>query len=265
MLAGVYKAYKKNGTIYYRSNITYKNKHISLGSFETEIKAHQAYLAANEILADADNSHIIYFLEAYPILNYEKIVSLLNFKKNGVYIKNPIFLYKTYFEYYLSSHCILKFDIDDLFYYSSHKIIKRGGHMYVNDYGMQYNILSRYGIKNYAIPQKDYVFINNDSYDFRYENIQLINIFYGVAQISIGNKLRYQTKIHLNGYFIVGNYSSEIYAAIAYNKAVDLAKSAGINKNFPTNFIDSLSAYEYAEIYSAIHLSKKYSTYLKNI
>lgn len=264
MLAGVYKAQKKNGNIYYRSNITYKNKHISLGSFETELLAHQAYLAATKILSAGKQELMIDMLEMYPILKHEKIVSLLNFKKNGVYIKNPIFLYKTYFEYYLSPYEILKFDIDDLFYYSSHKIIKRGGHMYVNDYGMQYNILSRYGIKNHAIAQKDYIFINNDSNDFRYENIKIVNAFYGVTKIVKPNKSIYQTKIHINGYFIVGNYSNEVHAAIAYNKAVDFAKTYGYEKNFPTNFIDSLSAYEYAQIYSSIHLSKKYSTYLKN-
>ena len=36
MLPGVYIAYKKNGTAYYRASITYRNKHISLGSFHTE-------------------------------------------------------------------------------------------------------------------------------------------------------------------------------------------------------------------------------------
>ena len=36
MPAGVYTAYKKDGTVYYRSSITHKNKHISLGSFSSE-------------------------------------------------------------------------------------------------------------------------------------------------------------------------------------------------------------------------------------
>ena len=65
------------------------------------------------------------------------------------------------------------------------------------------------------------------------------------------------------GYYTIGTYPDERTAAIAYNKAVDAAKDAGISKNFPTNFIDSLSAFQYAEIYSSIHLSKKYSAYLK--
>lgn len=44
LLAGVYIAKKKDGTIYFRSSITYRNKHISLGSYETEQQAHEAYL-----------------------------------------------------------------------------------------------------------------------------------------------------------------------------------------------------------------------------
>ena len=52
MLPGVYIAYKKNKVIYYRSNITYQNKHISLGSFETEEKANLAYQEACLLLQD---------------------------------------------------------------------------------------------------------------------------------------------------------------------------------------------------------------------
>ncbi|MBR4025933.1 MAG: hypothetical protein IKJ01_00050, partial [Lachnospiraceae bacterium] len=50
MKQGVYQAVKKDGTIYYRSNITYKNKHISLGSFLTEDLANQAYIEASYLL-----------------------------------------------------------------------------------------------------------------------------------------------------------------------------------------------------------------------
>jgi len=262
MLAGVYKAQKKDGDIYFRANITFRNKHISLGSFSSETKAHEAYLAASDMLSIAKCS-IMEAFDAYKILSFEKIICLLNFRDNGVYIKNPIYLFKTYFEYYLTHSAILKFDIDDLFYYSSHKILKRGGHLYVNDYGMQYNILSRYGIKNYGISGKDYIFINKDNLDFRYGNIDIINNFHGVSRLARKNKIIYQTQIHLIGYYTIGTYPDERTAAIAYNKAVDAAKDAGISKNFPTNFIDSLSAFQYAEIYSSIHLSKKYSAYLK--
>ena len=35
-LPGVFKAQKKNGDIYYRSSITFRSKHISLGSFDND-------------------------------------------------------------------------------------------------------------------------------------------------------------------------------------------------------------------------------------
>ena len=86
----------------------------------------------------------------------------------------PIYLKNKYFLYYLSPSLCLKFDIDDLFYYSSKKIMCRGGRLFVNDYGMQCSILNRYGIKNYAVCGKDYHFINGDATDFRYENIEIL-------------------------------------------------------------------------------------------
>ena len=89
-------------------------------------------------------------------LPFEKVVILINYRDNNIYIKNPIYLFNNYFVYYLNQSTILKFDKDDLFYYSSHKIQYRGGHLFVSDYGMQYNILNRYGIKPYAVKGKDY-------------------------------------------------------------------------------------------------------------
>ena len=43
-LSGVYTAKRKNGTVYYRASLTYRNKHISLGSFVSDIDANRAYL-----------------------------------------------------------------------------------------------------------------------------------------------------------------------------------------------------------------------------
>ena len=51
MKKGVYKAVRKDGTLYYRASFTYKNKHISLGSFDDEESAHRAYLEAGYIVA----------------------------------------------------------------------------------------------------------------------------------------------------------------------------------------------------------------------
>ena len=49
-LPGVTKAKKKDGSVYYRSSMTIQSKHISLGSFDTEEKASQAYTEAVDIV-----------------------------------------------------------------------------------------------------------------------------------------------------------------------------------------------------------------------
>ena len=72
-------------------------------------------------------------------------------------------------------------------------------------------------------------------------------------------------KIHINGNFTIGTYSSEEKAAIAYNKAVDVAKKTGINRNFPENYIETITPKKYAEIYSSVKISSKYIEYLKTI
>lgn len=260
MLAGVYEAYHKNGSKYYRSSITYNNKHISLGSFESENEAHQAYRVAGQVLNGKDSiENSYYFTYALP---FEKLVSLINFRDNGIYIATPIYLRKNYFSYYLAINQELKFDIDDLFYYSSHKIIQRKGHLFVNDYGMQVTILSRFGIRSHAVPGKDFIFVNDDPTDYRYSNLQIINRYYGVTRIEKNGFYKYKTKIHIKGNYTIGTYSTEERAAIAYNKAVDLAKKAGINRNFPENYIETMSPKEYAEIYSNLKLSPKYLNYL---
>ena len=71
--------------------------------------------------------------------------------------------------------------------------------------------------------------------------------------------------IHINGNFIIGTYSKEEKAAIAYNKAVDLAKAAGIHRNFPENYVDTFSPKEYADVYTHIKISKRFLDYLSAI
>ena len=159
---------------------------------------------------------------------------------------------KSYFLYYLSPELELKFSLDDLFYYSSHKIMKRNGHLFVADYGMQVNLYSRYGIKNYAIRGKDYEFINQDPYDFRLENIRVLNTYYGVDQVKRNNKLYFRSRIHIRSYYLIGFYESALEAAIAYNKAIDVLKKNGINKNYTMNYIDEVSPQIYADIYHQI-------------
>ena len=264
---GVYKSHKKNGEVYYRSSLTYKNKHISLGSYSSTEDAHRAYLEAGLLLHNNTIGINQYYKDSH--LAFEKWVVILNFRDNGLYFPNPIYISKKLFYYYLSPTLVLKFDIDDLFYYSSHKIMRRGNHYFVADYGMQVNIASRYDIKNYAVIGKDYLFINGDSTDFRRENIKILNTYHGVAEkkdtkgnLHAGSFCAY---IHIRGNFLIGTYSSALEAAIAYNKAVDMAHSAGITKKFPENYIETLSGREYAEIYSKLKISSKYTDYLKGL
>lgn len=251
---GVYKATKKDGTCYFRASITYRHKHISLGSYETAAEANAAYVEAGAIL---ENPHALPDCYAPKVLPFEKCVALMNFRDHNLYMKNPIYIMNQFFFYYYSPDIIFTFDIDDLFYYASHKIMKRGRHLFVADYGMQVNILNRYGIRNFAVENRDYYFANGDSHDFRYSNVICINPYVGVVRIRENGAFRYLAKIHINGDYRIGIYPTAIEAAIAYNKAVDLVKKQGICKNFSCNYIDGMSPSDYAAIYSACKISSK--------
>ncbi len=264
MLSGTYLTVKKNGKAYYRASITYRGKHISLGSFGTEEDAHQAYLLAGRVLAGPGTWNI----DGYPsacILNFHKWVVLINFRDNGIYFKTPIYLKKQYFLYYIDPDTILKFAADDLFYYSRHKILKRGGHLFVTEYGMQVNILSRYGIKSYAVPGRDYCFANGDPTDFTYDNIQIINRYYGVTKEYRNGKPEFTAKVHINGSHLIGRYSSEIEAAIAYNKATLLLKNKGLKKEFLQNYIEGMDEIAYASAFQKIRISKNLLNYAETL
>ncbi len=259
-LPGVYPASKKDGTLYYRASLTYSRKHISLGSFSSEEAAHNAYTDACSLLHTNSLSIEDYAKDSSP-LSFEKWVCLINLRDNKLYFHTPIYLRPKFFYYYLSQTEILKFDSDDLFYYSSHKIMKRNGHLFVSDYGMQVNIMSRYGIKNYAVEGRDYLFINGDSYDFRYENIEIINRFHGVTRLKKSDGCLYCARIHINGYFLIGTYQTEAEAAIAYNKAIDSLKKAGVSKQYTPNYIDFLSPSAYADLYASLEISSKITNF----
>lgn len=252
-LPGVYTAKKKDNSTYYRASITFRGKHISLGSYETAVLAHSAYKEAL-LLSGGTSLSLNDYTNASP-LPFEKWVSILNFRENGLYFATPIYMRKKYFNYYLSPTYVLKFDIDDLFYYSTRKIMKRGGHLFVSDYGMQVNILNRYGIKNYAVLNKDFRFINDDNSDFRYENIEIINRFQGITRIHAKDSLKYKVHIHVRSNYVVGTYHTQEEAAIAYNKAVDILKKNGISRNYSLNYIEGLSPAAYADIYSSLEIS----------
>lgn len=258
-LPGTFAATKKDGTVYYRSSFTYKNKHISLGSFDTQAQAHEAYLEALRITAGKELS-IINYSSKSP-LSFEKWVILCNYRDNNIYFSTPIYVRKQFFSYYLDPRTELKFSIDDLFYYSSHKIMKRNGHYFVADYGMQVTILSRYGIKSYGVLGKDYNLINGDIHDFRLENIEILNSYHGVSHVTHRGKPMYQARIHIKGYFIIGYYNTALEAAIAYNKAIDILATKGCQKQFKQNYTEGITASKYAEIYHTLKLSAKIMNY----
>ena len=260
LMAGVYTNKKKDGSISYRASITFQNKHISLGSYSSEIEAHTAYCEAQKLLYSDEitfdpfqHENFTFFIS---VLSFSKCIILYNFKTTGLYFKTPILLTDNYFLYFLTEEIILKFDVDDLFYYSTHTISKRGGHLFVSDYGMQVNILSRYGIKNFAVPGRDYRFINGDCHDFRYKNIEVINKYYGVQKILKNGQYVYDALIHINGNYKIGTYKTEIEAAVAYNKAVNILKEKGIQKNYLTNYLIELDEISYAALYHKIRISK---------
>ena len=256
---GIFKAKRKDNSTYYRVSITRNSKHISLGSFDRQKDAAACYREAVEIFDNPDID-IESYKESFAV-PFDKFIVLLNYRDNGIYIANPIYLKSNYFYYYLDKDTVLKFDRDDLFYYSKHKIIKRGGHLYCNEYGNQINLLEKYSIGSYAVKDKDYRFINNDPLDFRYSNIEIINRFHGVRKITKNNKTFFEVKIHLKGYLKVGEFEDEITAAIAYNKAVDELKKK-YDKNFIQNF-PNLSPKEYAAIYTDIKLPDSVIKYNK--
>lgn len=256
---GVFPATRKNGEVYYRASLTYRLKHISLGSYFSAEQAHQAYLEGTRLLSHPQIN--IQDYHSTSPLSFEKWICLLNFRNNGIYFSNPIYIGQKLFYYYMSPTHILKFDLDDLFYYSSHKIMQRGNHYFVADYGMQVNIASRYGIKNYAVPGVDFHFINGDPTDFRRENLEIWNTYHGVRHICKNGQHLYTVRIHIKGNYLVGKYTTEIEAAIAYNKAIDILKKKGVIKNYTANYIEGLSPRKYAEIYSSLVISPKITGY----
>lgn len=255
MNTGVYKTQKKNGQTIYRVSITHKRKHISLGSFDDYDYALCVYTEARQIV---ESDHIR--LDDYNIcmkIPFPKFISLVNYRDNGLYFSTPIYLRRKYFEYYISPEQVLKFDRDDLFFYASHRIQQRGGYLFVCDYGSQYKILSRYGVRPFAVYGKDYIMVNGDKNDYRYSNIKIINNYNGVYAKQEKNKTLYVSLIHINGYFTVGKYEDELTAAIAYNKAVDILHVNGFKKAYIKNYIPTLTKDEYLHIYKNVRVSKK--------
>ena len=69
---GIFRAVKKDGTVYYRASLTYRGKHISLGSYRDAGQAHSAYEEGIRLLNDSSLS-----LKSYretSSLSFEKSV-----------------------------------------------------------------------------------------------------------------------------------------------------------------------------------------------
>ncbi|MBP5331314.1 MAG: hypothetical protein J6Y89_05635 [Lachnospiraceae bacterium] len=250
-LPGVFRAEKKNGSTYFRASVTYKGKHISLGSFDDENEAHRAYVNASALLGRSENgstgsqnldiSDVLSYETSGAPLSFSKWVMLINLRDNGIYCRGPIYLRTRYFDYYIDPRTILRFDAQELFYYTNHAIQRRGGHLFVSDYGSQLNILNRYGVPSYAVKGRDYYFKNGDEYDFRAGNIVIINRYHGVMNETVQGKPVYTARIHVNGDLIIGRYDEETDAAIAYNKAADTLRANGFTITYIDNYIDDIS------------------------
>jgi hypothetical protein len=265
---GISEAKRKDGSVYYKAYFTFKGRHISLGSFDSAKDAAAAYSLAVKIIRDKKHFHLnaASEIEGYPknakSLSFEKWVMLINLRDSGIYSHNPIYLQRRFFDYYLDPDAMLRFDIEELFYYTNHKIQRRGGHFFVADYGMQVNILTRYGIKNYAVCDRDYRFVNGEKWDFRAGNIEIINSYHGVTERLVKGEIRFIAKIHINGDFIVGKYKTVEEAATAYNKAADYLEKKGLKKRFPRNFIETADEVEYARLYHAVRISSRLASAL---
>ena len=59
----------------------------------------------------------------------------------------------------------------------------------------------------------------------------------------------------------MGTYASELEAAIAYNKAIDILKKAGVDKAYTPNYIEGISPIVYADLYSSIKVSPGLTAY----
>lgn len=279
MATGVYKTNRKDGSVYYRVSITYRSKHISIGSYDNEDYASLIYTIASDIISDSTLYYIdaelhttsyndnmnMYSQGSLPVdFPYAKFISLINFRDNGIYIKTPIYLCNKSFLYFLKPDNILTFSTDDLFYYSHHTIMCRGGYYFVNDYGMQTSILSRFGIRNHSVKGRDYIFRNGDEHDYRYENVCVINRYNGVSQIEKNGRTMYQSRIHINGDFIIGTYATENEAAIAYNKAADMLEPV-YPVSYTRNYIEDISHIAYAATYNNVKISRRLLEYIEGL
>jgi hypothetical protein len=245
----IYPVNKKSG-IEYQLYYRYKNRRLYLGTYKTFELASLAFLQAK----DLTSSNLLIDSIAELTLPFNKAVSLINFRDNGVLFKNPIYVCGDYFKYYYSRDIVFLFDNKHLFFFSTNKIAIRGNYIYTQDGITQKNILHRFGIPSHSVAGKDYIFKNNNPYDFRKSNLHIINRYLGVTYTTKNGNPVYVAKIFLNKSIVVGHYTSEVEAAIAYNKAADLLEKH-TQADYLRNEIPYLTKAEYNALYESISLS----------
>lgn len=237
----------------YKTYFLFETTKLYLGTYSTMEIAEAALSEATRLMSLPKGKPTFDFC----YLDYKKIVCLSNLRDNKNYIKNPIYLYPSYFTYYLSKDCILIFDLKDLFYFSTYKIYKRGNYLYTQDSISQKNILLRYGIQNHSVLNKDYRFKNGNPFDFRQNNIEIINGYKGVMKTEKDHVTVYTAHIYLKTNIIIGHYPSEVEAAIAYNKALDILSCKQPLKDFTYNTIPYLTKAEYDALYEKLSISPR--------
>lgn len=267
-IKNVYKIVDSKNKVYYKALISLKGKRINLGRYKTE---NMGALACKEAyrLYSAYDITLYNILSMYEdnkgvIIPFYTMISIINYRDNKIFLRNPIYIRYNYISYFIDPIRELKFDIDELFFYSSHRILSRGNLFYVNNFGSQERLLNRYGIHSFSVRDRDYFFINGDYYDYRSTNIEVVNRYFGVFKKNYtDNRYYYEVRIHINGDFIIGRFKDEIMAAISYNKACDYANQMGLLKDFNQNYIDELSITSYKKIYDNIKLPKNYISYFE--
>ncbi len=242
---------QKNAIMRYKVYLLHQSKKIYLGLYSTKELAENALHEATCVMENPiDVTHY-----TCSFISYKKFISLCNFRDRHVYIKNPIYIYDNYFCYYLSQDVVLTFDMKDLFFFSTYKVCKRGNYLYMQDSITQQSILTRFGIPPHSVYGVDYQFKNGCMYDFRRDNLEIINSYKGVTRRQIKDKLIYVAKIFVHQNIIIGHYTSELEAAIAYNKAIDILLEKGIQRDYIKNSIPYLTLSEYNEIYNKLAIS----------
>lgn len=241
----------QNNITRYKVYFLYQSKKVYLGVYDSQEAAENTLSEATEIMEKSiPMSHY-----TCHYINFKKFISLCNLRDHNVYIKNPIDLHDTYFNYYLSKDIVFTFDIKDLLFFSAYKISKRGNYIYTQDSITQQSILSRFGIHPHSVYGVDYKLKNGNMYDFRRENLEIINPYKGVFHKSINNQSVYIAKIFINHDIIIGHYTSQLEAAIAYNKAIDVLFENGSQRDYIQNDIPYLTLTEYNQIYNQLTLS----------